>query len=114
MNIGARLSESSPWAIVLPPGNSDFARSWSTWIHCSSQVAAANLSMRSWVISNHSLTPTSVPTADLISSNPLNIRISDCSEAVSDLHLRNVIRNREFGFGHRHHFRNAHARRGFQ
>jgi hypothetical protein len=27
--------------MVLPPGSSFFARSWSTWIHCSSQVASA-------------------------------------------------------------------------
>src|SRR5258707_9632747 len=35
----SRLSDRSPWAMVMPPGSSFFARSWSTWIHCSSQVA---------------------------------------------------------------------------
>ena len=62
--------------MVLPPGISAFARSWSTWIHCSSQVASANLLMRSCVTSIQSLTPISVPTAALSSSNPLNIRMA--------------------------------------
>src|SRR5260221_5755091 len=118
MNVGARLSESSPWAMVLPPGSSCLARSWSTWIHCSSQVASANLLMRSWVISIHSLAPTSVPAAALISSNPLNIRMVTysgwLSRRVSDFHFRNLVRNGELGFRDSHHLRDADARRRLQ
>src|ERR1700751_193601 len=115
MNMGARLRESSPWAIVLPPGSSCFARSSSTWIHCSSQVASANLVMRSCVISIQSLAPTSVPIAALISSKPLNIRMVICSgsRVASDLHFRNLVRYRQLGLRHRKHFRDADAGRGF-
>src|SRR5258705_10294717 len=76
MNIGVRLNDSRPCAMVLPPGISASARSWSTWIHCSSQVASANLLMRSCVTSIQSLTPTTVPTAAFSSSNPLKIRMA--------------------------------------
>src|SRR5580692_2766563 len=113
MNMGARLSERSPCAMVLPPGSECFARSWSTWIHCSSQVASANLLMRSWVTSIQSLTPTSVPTADLISSNPLNTRMYASSGSASDLHFRDFVRDSELGRRHRDHLRDADARRGF-
>src|SRR5579863_8022714 len=113
INMGARLSERSPCAMVLPPGNNCFARSWSTWIHCSSQVASANLSMRSWVISIQSLVPTSVPTADLISSKPLNTRMYASSGSTSDLHFRDFVRDSEFGCRYRDHLCDADARRGF-
>jgi hypothetical protein len=43
MNIGIRESVSSPCAIVVLPGNSRAARASSTWIHCSSPVASANV-----------------------------------------------------------------------
>src|SRR5262249_39265286 len=114
MNIGARLSESSPCAMVLPPGSSRSARSGSTWIHCSSQVASAKRSIRSCVISIHSLAPISWPTADLISSNPSKIRIS-CARRLSrvlDLHLRDGLRNRKVRLRYGHHLRDADARRG--
>src|SRR3981081_4308345 len=98
MNVGARLSESSPWAMVLPPGSSCLARSWLTSIQ--------------------SLTPTSVPTAALISSNPLNIRMVTysgwLSHRASDFHLRNFVRNGELGFLDSHHLRDAAAGRRLQ
>src|SRR5882724_12222493 len=111
MKSGASASDSSPWAMVVPPGNSFFARSWSTWIHCSSQVASAKRLMRSWVTSIQSLAPISVPTADLISLKSLNIRmLITCSE----LHFRDDVGNDEFGVRNRHHFADADARCGFQ
>src|SRR5436190_5083102 len=100
MNIGVRLSDNRPCAMVLPPGISALARSWLTWIHCSSQVASANLLMRSCVTSIQSLTPTSVPTAAFSSSNPLNIRIV-LGLVFSELHFRNLVRNGELGLCHR-------------
>jgi hypothetical protein len=45
MNIGISESVSNPCAIVLLPGSSRAARSSSTWIHCSSPVASANVLM---------------------------------------------------------------------
>src|SRR5258708_38052650 len=75
MKSGASASDNSPCAMVVPPGNSFFARSWSTWIHCSSQVASANWLIRSCETSIQSLAPISVPRADLISLKSLNIRM---------------------------------------
>src|SRR5271157_2734799 len=101
MNIGIRDSESRPCAMVLPPGISRAARSGSTWIHCSSPVASANLSMRSWLISSQSLTPTSAPTADLISLKSEKPRIPRLRPCLlhSNFHFRNSVRNIEFGLG---------------
>src|SRR5258707_5885152 len=117
MNIGARLRERSPWAMVLPPGSSFSALSWSTWIHCSSQVAFANMLMRSWVISTQSLAPISWPTADLISSNPSNILMPCTSFALQrilDSHLWNRFQDQKIGLRDSHHLRHADAGRGLQ
>src|SRR5947209_10717628 len=46
-----------------PKGLSFVARSGSTWIHWWSPVASANVLTASWVTSNHSLLPSSVPTS---------------------------------------------------
>src|SRR3954449_6630578 len=110
MNMGVKLSDNRPCAIVLPRGISALARSWSTWIHCLSQVASANLLMRSCVTSIQSLTPTSVPTAAFSSSNPLNIRMTP-RLAFLKLHFRNLVRNREFGLSHRQHLGDGDAGR---
>src|SRR6476646_2622766 len=111
MKWGARASDNSPWAMVVPPGSSCLARSWSTWIHCSSQVASANRLIRSCETSIQSLTPISVPTADLISLKSLNIRMP-CTW--SDLHFRDGVGNDEFGFRYRHDLGDTNTRRGFQ
>src|SRR3954469_21454723 len=68
--------------------------------------------MRSWVTSIQSLTPTSVPTADLISSKPSNTRIWLTWLVVgsSEHHGRNAIGNDEFGVRHRHDLGDAGAR----
>src|SRR3977135_2339318 len=100
MKSGASASDKSPWAIVVPPGNSFFARSWSTWIHCSSQVASAKRLIRSCETSIQSLAPISGPTAELISLKSLNIRMS---VTCSDLHFQDLVGNDEFGFRDRHH-----------
>src|SRR5437762_13155944 len=114
MNIGARLSDKSPWAMVMPPGSSFFARSWSTWIHCSSQVACAKRLMRSWVTSIHSLAPTSLPTAALNSLKSLKMRMSDprTGRCGSDLHFRNLGWNEQIRFRHGHYLGHGDARRG--
>src|SRR6476646_11294398 len=111
MKWGARASDNSPWAMVVPPGNSFLARSWSTWIHCSSQVASAKRLMRSCVTSSQSLTPISVPIADLNSLKSLNIRIVSPR---SDLHFRNHVGNDELGFRDRHDLGDADTGRGLQ
>src|SRR6478752_1655164 len=112
MNIGASARDSMPWAMVVPPGISVLARSRSTWIHCSSQVASANLLMRSCVTSIQSLTPTSVPTAALSSSNPLSTRMS-VDPPWSELHFRDIVRNRELGFRYGKHLGDFQAGRRF-
>src|SRR5438874_1804662 len=84
MKSGASASDNSPWAMVVPPGNSFFARSWSTWIHCSSHVASAK-----W----------------------LNIRMF---VTWSDLHFGHVVGNDELGVRYGHDFGDADIRRGFQ
>src|SRR4051812_23965057 len=109
MNSGASASDSRPWAMVVPPGSSLRARSWSTWIHCSSQVASANWLMRCCVTSTQSLAPISVPTADLISLKSLNIRMPMASE----LHFRDVVGDEEFGVGDGDDLADADAGRGF-
>src|SRR5712671_4621455 len=101
MKSGASASDSSPWAMVVPPGNSFFARSWSTWIHCSSQVASANWLILSCETSIQSLAPISVPRADLISSKSLNIRIF---VTWSDLHFGDGVGDHELGFRHGQNF----------
>src|SRR3954466_7746953 len=111
MNIGVRLNDNRPCAMVLPPGISAFARSWSTWIHCSSQVASANWLIRSCVTSIQSLTPISVPTADLMSVKSSNTRMA---ATLSELHFRNVVGNEEAGLCHRHNLADADTRRGFK
>src|ERR1043165_6300684 len=83
MNSGARASVRIPCAIVVWPGSSRFARSTSTWIHWSSPVASAKRLICSWVTCCQSLTPISVPTADLSSSKSLKTRIA--SSPVSEL-----------------------------
>src|SRR3984957_19770402 len=50
-----------PCPIGPPNGDSPVARSGSTWIHWWSSVASANVFTRSWVTSNHSLTPSTWP-----------------------------------------------------
>src|SRR5260221_5418511 len=113
MNIGARLSDKRPWAMVLPPGSSFFARSWSTWIHCSSQVACAKRLMRSWVTSIHSLAPTSVPIAALNSLKSLKMRIARPRALVgSDFHLGNVGWDEQVRFRYCHDLGDGDARRG--
>src|SRR6476620_9899295 len=114
MSVGISESESSPCAIVFPPGDSRAARSTSMWIHCSSPVASANLLIRSWVISIQSLTPTSVPTAALSSSNPLNIRMTSIHVRVLEFHFWDLVWNGEIGLGHRQNLGNRHARRRLQ
>src|SRR5438309_6260369 len=111
MKSGASASDNSPWAMVVPPGSSFLARSWSTWIHCSSQVASANWLMRSCVTSTQSLTPISVPTADLISLKPLNIRMF---VTWSDLHFPDGVGNDELCFRDRHDLADADTRCSFQ
>src|SRR4051812_2341718 len=111
MKSGASASDNNPWAMVAPPGNSFFARSWSTWIHCSSQVASANWSIRSCETSIQSLAPISVPTADLISLKSLNIRMF---VTWSDLHFGHVVGNDELGVRYGHDLGDADIRRGFQ
>src|SRR5712671_5027611 len=101
MKSGASASDNSPWAMVVPPGNSFFARSWSTWIHCSSQVASANWLIRSCETSIQSLAPISVPTADLNSLKSLNIRTF---VTWSDLHFRDYVGDHELGFRHGQNF----------
>src|ERR1700754_4467890 len=96
--------------MVLPPGISVMARSWSTWIHCSSQVASANLLMRFCVTSIQSLTPASVPTAAFSSSNPLNTRMATRLVFLK-LHFRNLVRNGELGLGHCQHLGDGDAGR---
>src|SRR4029078_6290204 len=97
--------------MVVPPGSSFFARSWSTWIHCSSQVASANWLIRSCETSIQSLTPISVPTADLISLKSLKIRMM---VAWSDFHFRDRVGDGELRFCHGHDFGDADTRRRFQ
>src|ERR1700688_2784353 len=99
--------------MVTPPGSSFFARSWSTWIHCSSQVACANRLMRSWVTSIHSLAPTSVPTAALNSLKSLKMRIAGPRTYFvgSDFHFRNVGWNEQIRLRYRHHLGNGDTRR---
>src|SRR3954451_3433207 len=92
--------------MVLPPGISFFARSWSIWIHCSSQVASAKVLIRSWVISIHSLAPISVPTAALKSLKSLKMRMSD-------FHLGNAGWNEDFRLGRSQHFGDTDAGLGF-
>src|SRR5712671_3305905 len=111
MKSGASASDNSPWAMVVPPGNSFFARSGSTWIHCSSHVASANWLILSCETSIQSLVPISVPRADLISLKSLNIRTFATS---SDIHFRDDVGDQEFGFGYRQNFGDADAWRGFQ
>src|SRR5439155_9977690 len=111
MKSGASASDNNPWAMVVPPGNSFFARSWSTWIHCSSHVASANWLIRSCEISIQSLTPISEPTADLVSLKSLNIRMF---VAWSDLHFGDGVGNDEFGFRYGHDLRDADTRCRFQ
>src|SRR5216683_5702034 len=111
MKSGASASDNSPWAMVVPPGNSFFARSWSTWIHCSSQVASAKRLIRSCETSIQSLAPISVPTADLISLKSLNIRMC---VTWSDLHFGDGVGNDEIRFRYGHNLGDADARRGFQ
>src|SRR4051812_49519507 len=110
MKSGASASDNNPWAMVAPPGNSFFARAWSTWIHCSSQVASANWLIRCCVTSIQSLAPISVPTADLISVKSLKIRMF----LASKFHFRDPVGNGEFGFRDRHDLADTDARRGFQ
>src|SRR5579883_2002818 len=101
--------------MVLPPGISRAARSGSTWIHCSSPVASANLLIRSWVISSHSLTPTSVPTADLSSFKSENTRMRRLRLSLrSELHFWNVVRDIQLGLGVGPDVGNADARRALQ
>src|SRR5437762_10740135 len=111
MKSGASASDNSPWAMVVPPGNSFFARSWSTWIHCSSHVASANWLIRSCETSIQSLAPISVPRADLISLKSLNIRMF---VTWSDLHFGDGVGNDEFGIRYGHDLGDADTRRGFQ
>src|SRR5260370_35394572 len=111
MKSGASASDNSPWAMVVPPGNSFFARSWSTWIHCSSHVASANWLIRSCETSIQSLAPISVPRADLISLKSLNIRML---VTWSDLHFGDGVGNDELGIRYGHNFGEAGIRRGFQ
>ena len=59
-----------PWAIVVPNGLSDLARSTSTWIHWSSPESSAKVSMSSWVTVRHSLGPISCPSSACIPSTP--------------------------------------------
>src|ERR1700742_1959722 len=51
----------TPFPPGPPNGDSAAARSGSTWIHWWSSVASANVFTRSWVTSNHSLTPSTCP-----------------------------------------------------
>src|ERR1700750_1212013 len=111
MKSGASASDNSPWAMVVPLGNSFFARSWSTWIHCSSQVASANRLIRSCETSSQSLAPTSVPMADLIWLKSLNIRILRTS---SDPHFRDDVGNDEIGARHGDDLADADTRCRFQ
>ena len=60
---------------MVPPNGPAAACSTSTWIHWWSPVASANWSTRSWVISTHSLVPSSSPTAAASSSNVVNTRM---------------------------------------
>src|SRR4051794_39687023 len=111
MKSGASASDNSPWAMVVPPGNSFFARAWSIWIHCSSQVASANWLIRSCETSTQWLVPISVPRADLMSLKSLNIRM--CI-TLSDRHFRDDVGDQEFGVSYGHNFGDADPRRGFQ
>src|SRR5215475_889837 len=97
--------------MVVPPGSSFLARAWSTWIHCSSQVASAKRLMRSCVISTHSLTPISVPTEDLISLKSLKTRMFVTS---SDPHFRDRVENDKLGFRDRQNLGDADAGGSFQ
>src|SRR5439155_22268651 len=97
MKSGASESDNSPWAMVVPPGNSFFARSWSTWIHCSSQVASANWLIRSCETSIQSLAPISVPSADLMSLKSMNIRMT---VTWSVLHFGDVMGTDEYCVGY--------------
>ncbi len=54
----------NPCPIGPPNGDSAVARSGSTWIHWWSLVASANVFTRSWVTSNHSLTPSCCPLSE--------------------------------------------------
>src|SRR5437899_1053266 len=101
----------SPWAMVVPPGNSLFARSWSTWIHCSSQDASANWLIRSCETSIQSLAPISMPMADLTSLKSLNIRMF---VTWSDLHFGDGVGNNELGVRYGHDLGDADVRCGFQ
>src|SRR6476619_2486200 len=120
MSVGISESESSPCAIVVPPGDSRAARSVSTWIHCSSPVASANLLMRSWVISIQSLMPTSVSTAPLRSLKSLNTRISlllwsdSQTSQESNCHFRHRGRDDKFGLSIGDHVRDVDARCRFR
>lgn len=51
------------------------AFSGSTWIHWWSPVASANVLMRSWVTSIHSLVPRSLPASFFSSSRPLTVTL---------------------------------------
>src|ERR671921_122183 len=53
-------STKNPCAMVVPYGPA-FARSSSTWIHCSSPVSVANVEICSWVTVIHRLWPMSLP-----------------------------------------------------
>src|SRR5882757_9264911 len=97
--------------MVVPPGNSFFARSWSTWIHCSLHVASANWLILSCDTSIQSLAPISVPRADLISSKSLNIRIFVTR---SDLHFRDSVGDQELGVRYGHDLGDADTGRGLQ
>src|SRR5437588_2178384 len=102
--------------MVLPPGSSFVARSWSMWIHCSSQLASAKRLIRSWVISTQSLTPISVPIAAFNSLKSLKMRMSEPLERQvvrSDLHFRNVGRNEDIRLRYRQDLRDGDARGGF-
>ena len=69
MNIGTCASVRMPCAIVEPNGPSA-AFSGSVWIQYWSCVASANIEISSWVISCHSLCPSSSPSAASASANP--------------------------------------------
>src|SRR5436190_3390800 len=74
MSCGRKWSTSdsvrSPCATVVPYGLSSAARSVSTWIHWWSRETSANLSMSSWVISSHSVGPSSRPISSRSCSIP--------------------------------------------
>jgi hypothetical protein len=72
----------NPCATGPPNGDSAAARSGSTWIHWWSSVASANVFTRSWVTSNHSLTPSTCPFSEGSSASVVVVLLLICLSSV--------------------------------